>query len=58
VAVGQGGGIFTSTNGLTWTAISPTPASTKNLYAVTRNTTLGSLGYAAVGATGANLTSK
>jgi hypothetical protein len=58
VAVGQGGAIFTSTDGLSWTAISPTPASTKNLYAVARNTTLASLGYAAVGELGANLTSK
>ena len=50
VAVGGGGNIFTSTNGATWTASSPT-GTTADLNALIRVT----LAYLTVGAAGTNL---
>lgn len=53
IAVGDGGAIYTSTDGMSWaTPSSVTPASSNNLYAVTR----GNYGYSTVGAAGSNLT--
>jgi hypothetical protein len=59
VAVGSGGGIFTSGDGLTWT---PSVSGTTNdLTSVTFSTGIAAslldVGYIAVGAAGTNLTS-
>ena len=58
VAVGDSGAIFTSLDGLTWQPQTSTPATFENLYAVKSftNSYLG-VGYAAVGASGRNLSS-
>lgn len=56
VAVGDAAAIFTSEDGLTWTHQVSTPAITDNLYAVKNFTnSYSGIGYAAVGATGRNL---
>ncbi len=58
VAVGDSGAIFTSLDGLTWLPQTATPAVSENLYSVRSftNSYLG-IGYAAVGASGRNLSS-
>jgi hypothetical protein len=53
VAVGSGGNIFTSTDGVAWTA-SAASGTSNDLNAVTR----GVLAYSAVGVLGANLLAK
>ena len=58
IAVGAGGSVVTSTDGINWIGASVTPASSQTLYAITRNTTAGQLGYSAVGAAGTNLRSQ
>ncbi len=58
VAVGDSGAIFTSLDGLTWQLQTSTPATTENLYAVKNFTnSYSGVGYAAVGASGSNLSS-
>lgn len=56
VAVGDNGAIFTSLDSVNWTAQAATPAISENLYSVNffTNSYLG-VGYAAVGASGRNL---
>jgi len=58
VAAGAGGAIFTSTDGLNWNTTNSTTLTSNALYAVTRDTTAGELGYVAVGQAGTNLLSK
>lgn len=58
VAVGEGGALLTSTDGVTWGNATVTPANSKTLYAITRNTSAGKLGYTAVGAAGTNLSAQ
>jgi len=56
VAVGDNGAIFTSLDGLTWQSQTATPAAFENLYAVKSFTnSYSGVGYAAVGASGRNL---
>lgn len=61
IVVGSGGVIFTSPDGKTWTSATSASSSalpTANLYAITRNTTVGQLGYVAVGNAGTTLLSR
>jgi hypothetical protein len=61
IAVGSGGAIFTSPDGQTWaraTSASSSALPSADLYAITRNTTAGQLGYVAVGNAGTTLLSR